>query len=248
VEIPKEEKAGVPAYMVSFGDMVTLLLTFFILLVALADTQEAGLVAAGQGPIVKHILAAGKPGVLSGRLRPDRQLYKRDTWWVPNQEGDPDEIEEVVEKLEREIPVRFKAGEASISYERDRLVLRIPARITFSEGRPEDLSPEAKQVLSIVARVLQRDADRRVRISGDVPTSRSNALELSESARNGRLVFQYLQSWHGVRPHQMSLWGWGATRLRLPSSPNDPRNRGVTIEVFDSSKSAADAAGGNYGR
>lgn len=248
MEMPKEEKRGVPAYMVSFGDMVTLLLTFFILLVALADTQEAGLVAAGQGPIVKHILAAGEPGVLSGRLRPDRQLYKRDTWWVPNQEGDPDELEEVVDKLERQIPVRFRPGEASISYERDRLVLRIPARITFDAGRPEDLSDAAKEVLGIAATALKRDAGRRVRISGDVPAARSTALELSESARNGRLVYQYLQSWHGIRPHQMSLWGWGATRLALPSSPTDTRNRAVTIEIFDSRDAAAAAEGGDDGR
>ena len=47
--------------MVSFGDMITLLLTFFILLVAMADTQEAGLVGVGKGPIVPHLNAKGRP-------------------------------------------------------------------------------------------------------------------------------------------------------------------------------------------
>ena len=60
---PPDEKLGVPAYMVSFGDMITLLLTFFILLVALADTQLAGLVGAGRGPLIKHVNAEGRPGV-----------------------------------------------------------------------------------------------------------------------------------------------------------------------------------------
>ena len=32
MDVPEEEKREVPAYMVSFGDMITLLLTFFILL------------------------------------------------------------------------------------------------------------------------------------------------------------------------------------------------------------------------
>ena len=48
--------------------MITLLLTFFILLVALADTQTAGLVGAGKGPLVQHLNAKGEPAILAGRL------------------------------------------------------------------------------------------------------------------------------------------------------------------------------------
>ena len=75
--MPEEEKRGVPAYMVSFGDMITLLLTFFILLVALADTQTAGLVGAGNGPIIAHLMADGRPGIMPGRLREHRQRKRR---------------------------------------------------------------------------------------------------------------------------------------------------------------------------
>lgn len=42
-----EEKAGAPAYMVSFGDMITNILTFFILMLAFAKDQDPG--AAGVG-------------------------------------------------------------------------------------------------------------------------------------------------------------------------------------------------------
>ena len=38
---PEEKKAGPPAYMVSFGDMMTLILTFFILLVSMAKGHLA---------------------------------------------------------------------------------------------------------------------------------------------------------------------------------------------------------------
>ena len=85
VEAPKSEKPGVPSYMVSFGDMVTLLLTFFILLVAMADTQDAGLVGAGRGPVIKHVNAKGQPGIMPGRLMEHRQTHKRDAFWIPDQ-------------------------------------------------------------------------------------------------------------------------------------------------------------------
>lgn len=224
------KKRGVPAYMVSFGDMVTLLLTFFILLVALADTQEAGLVGAGRGPIVRHVLAKGQPGIMSGRLIEHRQRFKRDAWWIPSQEGDPDELEEVRDKLDQELLVRFRPDEASINYERDRLVLRLPARVRFVAGRPV-LDEALAETMTLVAERLRRDPSRRVRISGDVPATILE-MEWTESARLGRLVYQRLASL-GVHPHQMSLWGWGANRPRLPGSPGDERNRGLTIEIMD---------------
>ncbi|MHC5067546.1 MAG: flagellar motor protein MotB [Planctomycetota bacterium] len=233
MDLPESKKPGVPAYMVSFGDMVTLLLTFFILLVALADTQEAGLVAAGRGPIVQHILSVGRPGILAGRLQEHRRRYKRDNWWIPNQEGDPDQLELVIDRLERELRLRFTADEADIHYEQDRLILRLPGRVVISNGGGELLDPALREQLASVAGLLASRPQRQLRISGDVPVMDSPMVELSDSARTGRVVYQYLKRWHGVREGQMSLWGWGSSRLRLPSSPRDGRNRTLTLELYD---------------
>ena len=52
------DKEGAPAWMVSFGDMMTLILTFFILLVSMSKTQQVGLVATGVG---SFLLATGGP-------------------------------------------------------------------------------------------------------------------------------------------------------------------------------------------
>ena len=55
---------GAPAWMVSFGDMMTLILTFFILLVSMADTQNVGLVASGVGSFLVEVRSFGLPGVM----------------------------------------------------------------------------------------------------------------------------------------------------------------------------------------
>lgn len=47
-----EHAPGVPPWLISFGDMMTLFLCFFIVLVTMAPQQDAGLVAAGLGPFV----------------------------------------------------------------------------------------------------------------------------------------------------------------------------------------------------
>ncbi len=66
---PPEKKQGPPAYMVSFGDMMTLILTFFILLVSMSKEQAPGLVADGLGSFVVQLESHGLDGMLSGAER-----------------------------------------------------------------------------------------------------------------------------------------------------------------------------------
>ncbi|TVR44036.1 MAG: hypothetical protein EA402_08040 [Planctomycetota bacterium] len=216
--------------MVSFGDMITLLLTFFILLVALADTQVAGLVGAGQGPIIPHLLADGRPGILPGRLREHRMQEKRDMWWIPSQRGDPDQLERVRQKLDEELPVRFRPGEASLHYDQDQLVLRLPARIEYSaDGRPM-LTPALRSTLAMVAEELRREPNLHARINGDVPKMGPLELELRESMMHARMVFDALRG-EGVAAPRLSLWGWGASRPISRSQAGDSINRGITIDL-----------------
>ena len=62
-------KRGVPAYMTSFADMMTLMLTFFILLVAFAQEQRSELIAAGTGSFINAMDSLGLPGLLPGGRR-----------------------------------------------------------------------------------------------------------------------------------------------------------------------------------
>ena len=230
--MPEEEEDSVgevPAYMVSFGDMIPLLLTFFILLVALADTQTAGLVGAGRGPLVRHVNAKGEPGIFKGHLIERRMQYKRDSWWIPDQEGDPDQLEVVREKLQRELVTKFKPDEASIRYEKDRLVMRLPAKIEFdAQGRPM-VSDAMREVLRSIAQIAYRRPNRYIRINGEVAPGGSRRDEWLASAHLCELVYLNLV-WNGMTAKRISLWGWGASRRIAAAAAID---RGVTIEVLD---------------
>ncbi|MFO1011670.1 MAG: OmpA family protein [Planctomycetota bacterium] len=57
---------GVPPWLISFGDMMTLFLCFFIVLVTMAPKQDAGLVAAGLGPFVAALENKGNDAALMG--------------------------------------------------------------------------------------------------------------------------------------------------------------------------------------
>lgn len=57
---------GTPPWLISFGDMMTLFLCFFIMLVTMAPQQDAGLVAAGLGPFVAALESTGNEAPLDG--------------------------------------------------------------------------------------------------------------------------------------------------------------------------------------
>jgi chemotaxis protein MotB len=57
---------GVPPWLISFGDMMTLFLCFFIILVTLAPKQDAGLIASGLGPFIAAMENKGQDLPLTG--------------------------------------------------------------------------------------------------------------------------------------------------------------------------------------
>ena len=61
---PVEEKQKVPAYIVTFSDMVTLLLTFFVLLLTLAQVQDPELFNRGRDSFFESIRYCGLGNLL----------------------------------------------------------------------------------------------------------------------------------------------------------------------------------------
>ncbi len=60
---------GVPPWLISFGDMMTLFLCFFIILTTMAPKPDAGLIAAGVGNFVDVLEGSGVGGALDGNAR-----------------------------------------------------------------------------------------------------------------------------------------------------------------------------------
>jgi outer membrane protein OmpA-like peptidoglycan-associated protein len=226
-----------PYYYVTMCDMFNLLLAFYICMVSFADTRMGALIGAGHGPFVKDIISRGKPGLGTGDRPGPTKPHPRDGWWIPDQRGDPDQLRTVAERIERELPIRFKPGEATVSYQRQGLILVLPARLECDADGSPRLTAAVQSILRQVADLMRRAPECSLRISGDVPASGSVATDLYDSARQGQLAYVWLQRL-GVEPGRLSLWGWGAGRPVLADRPTDPANRGLTLELIDLSGGA----------
>jgi len=232
MKVPQSKKMKPPFYYVTMCDMFNLLLAFYICMVAMADSRAGGLMSAGSGPYIKSIISSGKPSIGSGGLDSGRKQFPSEGWWVPDQQGDPDQLERVPEKLDRELAVHFKPHEASFTYVRDELVVRLPARIQYDADNRAVLTPQVIEALKLIADTVRRKPGRRVRVSGDVPASGATTTDLMDSAKQGQLAANWLLRL-GLSPPQISLWGWGSSRPLVPSLPQDQANRSLTIEIYD---------------
>ena len=78
---PKEDSAKVPAYIVTFSDMVTLLLTFFVLLLTLAQVQDPELFNQGRDSFLESVRYFGLGALLGAEptVKLDKPKNKHET-------------------------------------------------------------------------------------------------------------------------------------------------------------------------
>jgi len=164
----EEPKAGVPAWLVSFGDMMTLILTFFILLVSLASQQDAGLVASGLGSFMVALNSHGLDGVLNEQeklaifneyrrrfnLPPETSLERR-----PEDPADASDLELVKAELAKALAPHDELTQPAVAtFEPDSAALTRASR-EYLDRLAGTLRPGLGQVLMLEGHAL--DAGER---------------------------------------------------------------------------------------
>lgn len=159
-EHAEEKKRGAPAWFVSFGDMITLILTFFILLVTLGPKTDPGNAAKTIGSLEYELQSHGLPGLMSGDEKAAIFDRVRARFGLPP-EDDPDRIEAGVDAANTEL-LRVQALERLKGTREVRLdgLLTFPTgsdqlsreQIKTLERRLAELTPSSGELLLIECR------------------------------------------------------------------------------------------------
>lgn len=200
---PPEPKKGAPAYMVSFGDMMTLILCFFILLVSMSEEQSHGLVAKGVGSFIVAVKSHGLDGIMSAHEKQKIFDSVRRRFNLPPEE-DPERREAHVDASHFEL-VRAEALKALEPHHE----LRQPRLATFDTGSAA-LRDESRTYLDQLADTLRPGPRQSLVLEG-------HALDAGE--RHGgedpwlafgraRAVRQYLVEKHGFVPERVEARAW----------------------------------------
>jgi len=242
---PREEKQKVPSYIVTFSDMVTLLLTFFVLLLTLAEVQDPELFMKGRDSFWKSIRYCGLGALLGSNVSLDLGSDKTKHPTTEPETTEDRTIDEYREKLRR---IAERINETATTLPSQIVGQQLHFSVTgvrFPKDRAT-LDAESQQSLSRFCLDLQQSLDAETStlyvlgLGGDEATEKQQWML---SAKRARMVAGFLQEMlaqstpAGVdsAPWRVFWWGAGPGGNWAGQDCPDPGQSQILIAVLKSS-------------
>lgn len=257
----EEVKPGAPAWMATFGDLMNLLLCFFVLLFSMStvDAQKFELIAASFSKTFS-IFTAGSTSIGDGAMIGNgiSQLPELDDFInsigqqaqnTPEMEELDDlqsevqaeglkESEELAEKIEEAVAEKNLAGDIEMQVTAQYVQLTMKGSLLFNSGSAE-LKDESKPVLNKVGLILERYASGTIEIEGhtdNVPISGRRYESNNElSAARALSVFDHMMETTNLDPARIKTSGRGEYVPIADNSTEEGRakNRRVEIRIYN---------------
>lgn len=216
---PKKPMAGAPLWMVTFSDMMTLLLTFFVLLLSMATLDQ-----------VKFTQAAGSlsdafgVGILGSSTRTEvapPQIVSH----VPI---DDDFNKRVYQRLRTQLRELKLDRKIQLVEDRGAVVLRIDEAILFGSGQSA-LSPEAGPTLRNVA-ALVRPLPLNVKIEGHTDDIGDDMRNWELSVGRAVSVLRFMAENQLLPLTRISATGYGSHQPLFPNLSDRERALNRRVE------------------
>ncbi|MEO1320339.1 MAG: flagellar motor protein MotB [Pseudomonadota bacterium] len=255
-EAPKaEEGGGVPAWVMTFADLMTLLMCFFVLLLAFSEMDaqkfkelsgsvknafgvqaeiEARTIPKGTSVIAREF-SPGKPQpTLINDVRQFTIDSNQNTLEF-DEEEDNDELEREAERIRRALEAEIQDGALAVVTEQDKVVIHILEKASFGSG-DATVRQTFKPTLNKIANLLT-SSNGRIDVAGhtdNVPISTSRFRSNWElSTGRAVSVAQLLLGSAELEPRRFTVTGHADTKPRAENDTAEGRaaNRRVDIRI-----------------
>lgn len=223
---PPEE--GLPPWMATFADMVTLLLCFFVLLLSFSN-QDAQTFKMLMGSVQEAL----------GVQREDRTAtaipYAQRGFQESTTMKEQRAFAELGAKMSKYLRARDLNNVARVSKEKSGVMLRISNNFLFNPGSAK-MMPEASVVMDGIIQQMQDHPDFNVIIRGhtdsEYPEGNLYATNWELSAARAAACLRYILEHSDIHPERMKAVGYASAKPLLPSTSDENRKVNRRVEFF----------------
>ncbi|MBM9602979.1 OmpA/MotB family protein [Desulfopila inferna] len=228
---------GAPMWMVTYSDLVTLLLTFFVLLLSMASLDPVRFTQASSSLKDAFGMHANPAQVeFEIPVLPSPPVTK----FSPMQN-------EMTVKIYRRIKTRIDADNLSqeidiINKDGETIILRVKDTILFDPGETK-ISPQSYQLLRYIADII-RPLPLRLRIEGHTDSLSESGAELGEwdvSMARAVSVMRFLKKGALLPLDRMSAIGYGPDKPISISNTPEGRRQNRRVDFVLRAKTGMDA-------
>ncbi|MEL7649239.1 MAG: flagellar motor protein MotB [Sedimentibacter sp.] len=227
----KSSGGGGASWLETYSDMVTLLLTFFILLYAMStiDAQKYAIIvqAFSKGNQVEETLEEmSGTGMMEGGS-------------IQVEDADEEDIDQLYEMLKDYVEENNLGDSVELSKSEEYVFIRFSDNITF-RGYSNDLNQSGKDILDVLANGLNlvEDYIEEVIIAGhtaEVENDKTN-IDRTLSTDRANAVLQYLESKNVINPAKYLAIGYGLYSPIADNSTPQGRAKNRRVEIYISRK------------
>lgn len=231
-----QSSGGAPGWMTTYGDLITQILIFFVLLFSFSNVDQNKFQAA-------MLSLQGSLGIIHGGM-----TFQEEDFIESGQVGEfliSAEEQREFELLREEVEAIVEGDNlrgVQVNLDERGLVIRLIEGVLFDSGKA-DIKDEAKTILDKLAPLL-RETHKHIRIEGHTDNLPINTREFPSnwelSTARAVNVVKYMIEKHNFSPYILSAAGYGEYRPIAPndSAKNRALNRRVDIIILKSTSEA----------
>ena len=233
----EEPKKGAPAFMSTYGDMMTLLLTFFVLLFSMSTVDVAKFRAlaasfdGGSGLLEAGDVIVQKETIIGNGIR---QFPSKGEQAEGNGQGKAKAMKEDIEKYVYNKKLEEKVG---VEQRGDEIIIRFGDALLFDTGKA-DIKPGAIPVLDTVGNKIKEYLDNgyRIRLEGHTDNMPIKTAQFPSnwelSAARAIAVAKFYIYEMNFKPAKISTEGFGEHEPMADNATADGRSMNRRVEII----------------